>query len=198
LALGNERLTAQLAARVRELTAARTAVVEAGVRERRSLERDLHDGVQQDLLALGLDLRVAAGEDDGNKAAYEQAVAGVHAVLDEVRAISHGVYPPLLATRGLAAAIQSLARREAATWDVGPLPQERLPDAVEQAAFAVIAEALDRGADSVSAEVADGELRVRAAGAGPGVDGILPDLVAAVGGEAHLDEPTITAVIPCV
>ncbi len=199
LALGNERLTAQLAARVAELTRARADVVESGVRERRALERDLHDGAQQDLLALGLDLRVAAsalGPGDPRRARLEEAVLGVHGALDDIRDISHGVYPPLLATRGLAAATASLARRTSTTLEIGPIHHDRLPDAIERAAFAVIAEAVDRGARRISATVADGRLRMQAEDAGAGLDGILPDLVAAVGGNVDLDH-TITAVIPC-
>jgi signal transduction histidine kinase len=199
LALGNERLTAQLAARVDELTRSRAAVVEHGVRDRRALERDLHDGVQQDLLALGLDLRVAASRlDKGNpdRALLEDAVNGVRDALDAVRDISHGAYPPLLATRGLAAATRSLARRTSAAVDVDQLPDDRLPDAVERAVFAVVAEALERGADRVSATIANGRVVVLAEGARPGVDGILPDLVAAVGGELDLGR-RISAVIPC-
>ncbi len=200
LALANERLTAQLAARVRDLTQARAAVVETGVRDRRTLERDLHDGVQQDLLALGLDLRVAAGRlasDDPARRALDDAVTEVHAALDEVRDISHGVYPPLLATRGLAAATASLARRTSAVVEVGPMLADRLPDAVERAAFAVLAEAVDRGAGYAEARVIDDRLVVRAEGAGPGADGILPDLVAAVGGRLDLGPGSVTAVIPC-
>ncbi len=201
LALANERLTAQLAARVRDLTQARAAVVETGVRDRRTLERDLHDGVQQDLLALGLDLRVAAGRlasDDPARRALDDAVTEVHAALDEVRDISHGVYPPLLATRGLAAATASLARRTSAVVEVGPMPASRLPDPVERAAFAGLAEAVDRGAGYAEARVIDDRLVVRAEGAGPGADGILPDLVAAVGGRLDLGPGSVTAVIPCV
>jgi hypothetical protein len=119
------------------------------------------------------------------------------AALDEVRDISHGVYPPLLATRGLAAATASLARRTSASVEVGPLPERRLADAVERAAFAVLAEAVDRGAGYVEARVTDARLVVVATGAGPGFDGILPDLVAALGGEVDLGPGTITAVIPC-
>ena len=201
LALSNERLTAQLAARVRDLTRARAAVVETGVRDRRSLERDLHDGVQQDLLAFGLDLRVAAAglaADDPDRRALDDAVVEVHAALDEVRDISHGVYPPLLATRGLAAATASLARRTSASVEVGPLPEGRLADAVERAAFAVVAEAVDRGAAYVEARMADGRLVVRATDAGPGVDGILPDVVGRGGRPRSTSAPgTITAVIPC-
>jgi signal transduction histidine kinase len=200
LAIANERLTAQLAARVRELTRARAAVVEAGTYDRRALERDLHDGVQQDLLALGFDLRVAASglaPDDPDRLTLEAAVAEVHAALDELRDISHGVYPPLLATRGLAAATQSLVRRRAARVTLGALPAGRYADAVERAAFAVLAEAVDRGATHLEAHVTDGRMTVLAEGSGPGVDGILPDMVAALGGEIDLGSSPVKAVIPC-
>ena len=200
LGLANERLTAQLAARVHELTRARTAVVETGVRDRRSLERDLHDGVQQDLLALGLDLRVAADrlvEGDPRRRVLENAVVEVHSALDEVRDVSHGVYPPLLATRGLGAAAASLVRRTSTAVEIGPMPDRRFADAVERAAFAVVAEAIDRGAHYVEATLEDGRVLVRAAGTGSGIDGILPDMVAAVGGEVDLAAGEIKAAIPC-
>lgn len=200
LALGNERLTAQLAARVNELVRARAEVVENGVLERRALERDLHDGVQQDLLALGLDLRVAAsglGPHDPERGRLEDAVVGVHAALDEIRDISHGVYPPLLATRGIAAATASLARRRSAPMGLGAVPEGRFPDAVERAVFAVVAEAVDRGAQNLEVQLAMNRLVVHATGAGPGADGILPDLVAAVGGQIQLGTPEIWAEFPC-
>ena len=68
---------------------------------------------------------------------------------------------------------------------------------MEEAAFAVAAEALTRGADSLRLVAAGGTLVVRAEGTGSGVDGVLPDLVSAVGGEVDLTGPTIEAVLPC-
>ena len=200
LILQKERLTAQLAARVLELTRARTHVVRVGLDQRRALERDLHDGVQQQLLALGLDIRLALGTlpaDSPDRASLEEALALVHGCVDGVRAISTGVSPPMLATRGLGAAVSALVRRHGAPVDVGELPEQRLPPDVERAAYAVVAEALARGATSLRATESDGELAVLADGTVGGVDGVLPDLIAALGGRIRLGGASIEVVIPC-
>jgi len=107
LKLRNECLNAQLAARVDTLSRQRRRVVDAGLAERRALERDLHDGVQQELLALGLDVRlmlVTLPEGSADAPALEQALSLVHDCVDQVRAISTGVSPPMLETLGLRAA----------------------------------------------------------------------------------------------
>ncbi|MEY2583525.1 MAG: hypothetical protein QOE09_3374 [Ilumatobacteraceae bacterium] len=200
LILQKERLTAQLAARVLELTRARTHVVRVGLYQRRTLERDLHDGVQQQLLALGLDIRLALGSlpaDNGDRASLDEALILVHDCVDAVRAISTGVSPPMLATRGFRAAVFALVRRHGAPVDVGDLPERRLPPDVERAAYAVVAEALARGAKSVEATEVDGELNVSANGTVGGADGVLPDLVAALGGTIRIGGSSIEAVIPC-
>ncbi len=199
LILQNERSTAQLAARVHELTRARTNIVRVGLGQRLSIERDLHDGVQQQLLALGLDIRLAIGslpDDSPDRASLEEALALVHECVDGVRAISTGVSPPLLATRGLRPAVDALVRRHGTPVDIGGLPAGRLPPDVERAAYAVVAEALARGATSLRAIEQDGLLTVHAAGAVEGADGVLPDLVAALGGRIRLGS-SIEAVIPC-
>ena len=200
LVLQKERLTAQLAARVHELTRARTHVARVGLDQRRALERDLHDGVQQQLLALGLDIRLALGAlpaDSPDRASLDEALVLVHECVDRVRAISTGVSPPLLTTRGFRAAVSALIRRHDAPVDIDDFPQGRLPPDVERAAYAVVAEALARGASSLRATEVDGELTVVADGTAPGADGVLPDLVAALGGRIRLGDSSIEAVIPC-
>jgi signal transduction histidine kinase len=200
LILQKERLTAQLAARVHELTRARTHVVRVGLDQRRSLERDLHDGVQQQLLALGLDIRLALGtlpNDSPDLAPLEEALVLVHGCVDRVRAISTGVSPPMLATRGLRAALTALVRRNGTPVEVGDLPEGRLPTDVERAAYAVASEALARGATSLRATEADGKVTVVAEGTVDGADGVLPDLIAALGGRISLGGSSIEAVIPC-
>ena len=110
LRLHNERLNAQLAARVLDLTRERRQVVRAGLDERRGLERDLHDGVQQELLALGLDIRLALAtlsHDSPDEPLLNTALALVHRSVDQVRAISTGVSPPMLETLGLRAAVRT-------------------------------------------------------------------------------------------
>jgi signal transduction histidine kinase len=193
----NEQLTAELAAQVVELGRSRSLVVQLATADRREAERDVHDGVQQQLLALGLELRLATDRYPGATLDLQVATAEVGRALDEVREISHGVYPPLLSSRGLGPAVEGLVRRHGGDTEVRALPAGRLDDSVERAAFAVLFEAVDRRARSVAAEVQDGELRLRAEGARPGIAGILPDLIAALGGRADLSGPVMTAVIPC-
>jgi len=198
--LDNERLTAQLAARVAELDTERRAVVTLGLETRNALERDLHDGVQQELLALGLDIRLAIGslpDDSADRQPLQEALDLVHDAVERVRAVSAGVAPPLLAIRGLSAAITALVRRTAAPIELGVLPSARLPGDVEQAGYAVRAEAIARGATSLQATVHDHALAVCAEGSAPGVDGVLPDLVAALGGTFLSVDGRIEAVIPC-
>ena len=127
----------------------------------------------------------------------DKALALVHDCVDRVRAISTGVSPPLLATRGLRAAVSALVRRHGAAVDVGELPERRLPADVERAAYAVVAESLARGATSFGATEVGGELTVMARGTVDGADGVLPDLIAALGGRILLGSSTIEAVIPC-
>lgn len=198
--LDNERLTAQLAARVAERDAERRAVVRVGLDARNRLERDLHDSVQQELLALGLDIRLALGsldDDSPERTSLQRALDLVHDAVERVRVISSGVAPPLLATKGLSAAVTALARRNAAPIEVGELPTTRLAADIEQAGYAVVAEAVARGATAVRAVCRNGVLEVSAAGVAPGSDGVLDDLVAALGGRFHATDGRIEAVIPC-
>ena len=198
--LDNERLTAQLAARVAELDAERRAVVQVGLDTRHTLERNLHDSVQQEMLALGLDIRLAIGslpDDSPDSGPLREALDLVHDAVERVRVISSGVSPPLLATKGLSAAINALVRRAATPIQVGGLPSTRLPGVVEQAGYAVVAEAVARGATAIRATATERILAVSAEGAAPGADGVLPDLVAAVGGSFQTMNGRIEAVIPC-
>lgn len=194
LAWENRRLTAELAATVAAVTAARESVVRVAATERRILERDLHDAVQQQLLALGLDLRLALTErprDIGLGKALEQ----VRACLDDVREITHGVYPPLLATRGLAVAAAHLERKQDSTTALD-LPTGRFDPDVERAAFAVVAEALRRGADSVTGCVREGWLSITAAGVS-GFEPFVEDLVGALAGRLATDGEQVVAMVPC-
>jgi signal transduction histidine kinase len=205
----NVRLTALLAARVDELDRERRQVVQAGLAERRSLERNLHDSVQQELLALGLDLRLASGvrpEGSVDQPTLGRALALIHDCVDQVRVISTGASPPMLATHGLRHAIEALMRRRGdpqhVTLDLTELPDTRLPDDVTRAAFAVIVEAFSRGATRIRAAVCESRLEINASGTSDAPDvgwaeGILPDLVAAVGGSLRSSGAGIQAVIPC-
>jgi signal transduction histidine kinase len=151
LALENERLQAEALAQLDQLRASRIRIVETGDSERRRLERDLHDGAQQRLLALSYDLRLARAQaqadgDSHTGSLLTQATDHAQAALAELRELAHGIYPAILAEAGLAAALATLA-------DAAPLPveirdadQERCPAAVETAAYLLVAEALDDAA----------------------------------------------------
>ena len=122
LALRNLRLDSQLQASLDEirrqteqLRASRARVVSAGDAERRRIERDLHDGAQQQLVALSVNLRLARELTDSDPAAaaalMEQLEGDVEVALEELRELAHGIYPPFLAERGLAEALSVVAAR---------------------------------------------------------------------------------------
>ena len=116
LAIENERLGAVVMAQLREVQRSRAQIVAAGDAERRRLERDLHDGAQQRLLALTYDLRVAckAAEDEHETSTLvvlDGAVKEARACHQELRDLAHGIYPAVLAEAGLAAALRTLADR---------------------------------------------------------------------------------------
>ncbi|GAA0896494.1 sensor histidine kinase [Pseudonocardia zijingensis] len=160
LALQNERLTADLRARLAQLAESRRHVVQAAEAERRRLERDLHDGVQQRLLAIPMTLSVAesalAPGAERARALIAEAKDQSLAVLDELRALSQGIHPTILTERGLEGAVLELTA-------VAPVPVRvavELPDAlsaeIETTAYYVVAEALantTKHADATGAEV---------------------------------------------
>jgi signal transduction histidine kinase len=145
LALDNERLKADLRARVEELRASRVRIVEASNTARRRLERDLHDGAQQQLVALAVELRLLRNRVGSDAAAAElidRMDETLAAALDELRELARGIHPGILTDRGLAPALDSLAAR-------APLPvacqvelDTRPPASVEAVAYFVMAEAL--------------------------------------------------------
>jgi signal transduction histidine kinase len=147
LADANARLQGQVEAQLEEVRASRSRIVEAGDRERRRVERDLHDGAQQRLVSLSLELQVArrALGDDGDPAvrrSLDRAAEEALEALAELRDLALGIHPLILTESGLGAAVESLADRTSVdvAVDVGP---ERYPSAVEGAAYFVISEALN-------------------------------------------------------
>ena len=128
-----------------ELRASRTRIVQAGDEARRRLERNLHDGAQQRLVALSLTLRLAQSKIEADPAFAEQALESAReelaAALDELRELARGIHPAVLTDRGLRAAVETLARRSPVPVEV-LTPEERLPSPVEAAAYYVIAESL--------------------------------------------------------
>jgi signal transduction histidine kinase len=221
LALENERLDAELRAKLEELRASRERILRVGLEERRRLERNLHDGAQQRLVSLALNLKVARSQLRQDPASAEALLAGagqeLDSALEELRELARGLHPALLSERGLRTAIETLALRAPVTVELGPLPSERLPEAVELATYFVVSEALtnvakyaDASRASVSVERYNG--RVVVAVADDGVGGADPargtglrglaDRIAVLEGRLEVEsEPgsgtTVKASIPC-
>jgi len=190
------------------LTASRARIVAASDATRRRIERDLHDGAQQRLVSLALDLRAAeAAAPPGSGELLRQldrVAAGLDGVLDDLRKIASGLNPAILADGGLRPALRTLARRSAVPVRVDVHVQDRLPEPVETAAYYTVSEALTNTtkhagatAAEVDAAVRDGVLRVRVSdngnggadfGHGSGLVG-LKDRAEALGGQLRLDSP---------
>ncbi len=146
LAVENDRLTAEVEAQLAEVRASRARIVEAGDLERRRVERDLHDGAQQRLVSLSLELRVAQnalGEtgDPAVRRSLDRASQEALAALADLRDLALGIHPLILTEAGLEAAVESLADRTSVpvSVEIGP---ERFSPAVEAAAYFVISETL--------------------------------------------------------
>jgi signal transduction histidine kinase len=146
LALENARLQAELRAQLETVRESRARIVAAGDAERRRIERDLHDGAQQRLVALALELRLAQrarGETgDAVDALLASTVDELQAAVDELRDLAHGVHPTILAQAGLGPALRSLAGRTPIDVNVLATPSERLPPELESTAYFVASEAL--------------------------------------------------------
>ena len=180
LVLRNAALTAELQAMIDELRASRRRLVEAQDAERRKIERNLHDGAQQQLIALTIHLSLLEESADDSAAVRELVAAvkdGVRAALDELRDLARGIYPPLLADQGLLPALQAQARK-------APLPVEidadgigRYPQDAEAAVYFCTLEALQNVAKYASASRAkvglscsDGSLQFTVTDDGTGFD----------------------------
>ena len=119
LALENERLQAQLRAQLVELRESRARIVKAGDEERRRLERDLHDGAQQRLLALGMGLQLLHGHvDDASEELLDENERELQHALKELRELAHGIHPAALTDNGLSDAVRTLAQRAPVPVDV--------------------------------------------------------------------------------
>ena len=205
-----ELVTAALAnADAREqLAASRARIVQAGYEERRRLERDLHDGAQQEFVAAAVNLRLArktwSRSPDRALEVVDTALEQLQAGLRDLRALAAGLHPSVLTDRGLAAALQALATRSAVPVEVRSVPAERLPEAVEATAYFVVAEALTNAAKHARCahaeigvvleegwavvEVRDDGVGGAAASGGSGLRG-LADRVGALGGELEIESP---------
>jgi signal transduction histidine kinase len=222
LALENERLEAELRARLDELQTSRSRLVEVSMFERRRLERDLHDGAQQRLVALSLQLglakrRLDEGEEGAAGAMLDAARDELARALEELRELARGIHPAVLTDRGLEPALEALAERAPLPVSLDQMPAERLPAAVEAAAYFVVAEALTNVVKYAEASTA--AVRIRRNGSyavvevhddgvggadpmtGTGLRG-LADRLAALDGRLEVHSPpgegtTVRAEVPC-
>jgi signal transduction histidine kinase len=221
LALENERLDAELRAKVEELRASRERMLSVGLEERRRLERDLHDGAQQRLVSTALSLRLARErlreEPDSAEQLLSSAGNELEAALEELRELARGIHPAVLSDRGLAAALEALAHRAPLPVELESLPRARFPEAIELAAYFVVSEALTNVAKyayashaRVSVEQENGRVVVAVEddgvggadpGRGTGLSG-LADRLGILEGRLEVDSEvgrgtTVTARIPC-
>jgi PAS domain S-box-containing protein len=207
MALSNRRLEAQARASLRELTESRSRIIAAIDRDRLRIERDLHDGAQQRLIALKIaaerGAEGAAGDADQTAALFRRIGSDAGAALDEVRALARGVYPALLVDHGLAEALRDAASRSGIRAEVHVRGVARYPQEVEAAVYFSCLEALQNaekhsGASSVSIDLSgNGALRFEIRDDGVGFDaaaenhgaglGNMVDRVAAVGGKLRID-----------
>ena len=216
LAMENERLHAEVLARLAEVSASRARIVEAADAERRRVERNLHDGAQQRLVTLSLALTMAqsrlaketapSGESPGSHVGelLSEAAEELVQALRELRELGRGIHPTILTEEGLDAALQSLAERSPVPVEISAHAGTRLPQPVEAAAYYVVSEALanvvkyadastvkvtvDRCERSLRVEVADDGMGGAVARPGSGLEG-LADRVAALDGRLVVDSP---------
>jgi signal transduction histidine kinase len=147
-----------------QLRASRARVVAAADETRRRIERDLHDGTQQQLVALTLSLRAAEAEVPprlpGLKAALAQTAAGLARATEDLQTISRGIHPAILSRGGITPALRTLARRAGVPVKLDLDGPVRLPERVEVAAYYVVSEGLSNAAKHARASVVHVELRV--------------------------------------
>ncbi|HET6831827.1 MAG TPA: histidine kinase [Solirubrobacterales bacterium] len=215
-----EREEHELEERVVELTRTRRGALDVQAQELQRIERDLHDGAQARLVALSMQLGRAEerlGDRPEDRELIRAARAEAGAAIAELRDLARGIAPPVLADRGLAAALEALAGRSAIPVDVDVAAGERLAPAIESVAYFVVAESLTnaakhagRGARATVAVARDAEvLRVVVAddgtgGADPAGSGLsgLRNRVEAVDGKLVIESPaevgtTVTVELPC-
>jgi signal transduction histidine kinase len=191
-----------------ELAASRARIVATADQARRRIERDLHDGTQQRLVSLVLDLRAAEAavppERPELRAQVGRVADGLTGALEELRELSRGIHPAILSEGGLAPALKALARRSPVPVELTVDVTARLPEPVEVAAYFVVSEALANAAKHAHASVAEVEARASdgllhlsvnddgvggaAPGGGSGLVG-LADRVEALGGTIEVHSP---------
>jgi signal transduction histidine kinase len=145
IALENARLHAELRAGLEELRGSRERVIEAGQKERQRLERNLHDGAQQRLIALSLHLRrleERLGSDPDAREGLDQARREIALSLEELRSVAHGIHPAVVSGHGLAVALESLAASAPVPVRLTVEIEGRLHERLEVAAYYVVSESL--------------------------------------------------------
>jgi len=190
-----------------ELAASRARIVAATDETRRRIERDLHDGTQQRLVSLGLNLRLAETNVPPDFSEPRRTIGRVadelDGVIEELREISRGIHPAILSEGGLGPALRTLARRSAIQVELHSVIDDRLPEPIEVAAYYVVSEALTNATKHANASrvdveaVRDGGLRLSirddgVGGADPaGGSGLvgLRDRVEALGGAIEISSP---------
>jgi signal transduction histidine kinase len=220
ITLDATRLQAESEQRLEELRASRERIVSAGDAERRRLERNLHDGAQQRLVSVALQLRMVQSRIETDPALASELLASAGAELSqslqELRELARGIHPAVL-NHGLGAALDSLAARASVPTEVSFETRERLPPEVELAAYFVTSEALanvakyarasrasvrvSRRGGAAVIEIADDGIGGADEAAGSGLQG-LADRVAALDGTLRILSPpgagtVVTAELPC-
>jgi signal transduction histidine kinase len=221
ISLENAHLHVELRARLEELRGSRARIVESAQDERQRLERNLHDGAQQRLVALSLDLGLLEEQLAGDRTARERihkARREVAASLDELREIARGIHPAVVTAHGLAVALEQLAARAAVPIRLRVEVPGRLSEAIEVASYYVVAESLtnvgkyaqaseatvdvSRSKGLLLVEVTDNGIGGADTEHGSGLRG-LADRVEALGGRLRVWSPIgggtrVQAEIPCV
>jgi|1186.fasta_scaffold01569_4 signal transduction histidine kinase len=220
IALDNGRLHAELAARLDEVRGSRARVLEAGHTERKRLERDLHDGAQQRLVALSLQLKLLereVGDDGSARGKLESAQREVDTSLAELRALARGIHPAVLTAHGLSVALEQVSALAPVPVRLTVQVEERVPEQVEVAAYYVVTESLTnitkhahatkvtvdvvRTTSGISVEIVDDGVGGADTERGSGLRG-LADRVEALGGRLRIWTPEgggtrVRAEIPC-
>jgi signal transduction histidine kinase len=220
ISLENTHLHVELRARLEELRGSRARIVESAQQERQRLERNLHDGAQQRLVALSLELGLLEEQLDGDPsvaARIDSARREVAASLDELREIARGIHPAVVTGHGLGVALEQLAARAAVPIRLSVQVRGRLSEAIEVASYYVVAESLanvgkhaqaseakvdvSRSKGLLLVEIADDGIGGADSERGSGLRG-LADRVEALGGRLRVWSPAgggtrVQAAIPC-
>ncbi|TFV92064.1 hypothetical protein E4P40_03765 [Blastococcus sp. CT_GayMR20] len=208
LALDNERLSAERLARAYDVQESQRRIVRTGDEARRRLERDLHDGAQQSLLALSYLLRLTrtTAERAGEWRAVAELDRGLslaQGALDDLRRLAHGIHPAVLSQSGLAVALRALAEETLVPLELEKVPDERFDASIELAAWVVVRDAADRAGRDPSAALVvragrDGDrLVVEVDGAGDRLPTVTADRVGALGGHLLETATGLRVELPC-